>query len=139
MATPAQYLDMDLSFRAGAVKQAEQKATTGTAPVYMYLFTWQSPVNDGMYKAMHCMELPFVFNNISRCEEMTGGGPAAYALADKMSGAWIAFARTGNPNAKGLPQWPAYTPQNGATMLFDNKCVVRNHPDQELLAITAPK
>ena len=66
------------------------------------------------------MEIPFVFNNISRCEEMTGGGKVAYALADKMSSAWINFAKTGNPNAKGLPEWPAYTPQNGATMIFDN-------------------
>jgi para-nitrobenzyl esterase len=31
------------------------------------------PVMDGKYKAVHCMELAFVFNNINRCEEMTGG------------------------------------------------------------------
>jgi len=133
---PANYTDIDTRFRPGAIKQANQKATTGTAPVYMYLFAWQSPVNDGIYKAMHCMELPFVFNNISRCEEMTGGGKEAYALADKMSSAWINFAKTGNPNAKGLPNWPAYTPQNGATMIFDTQSAVRNHPDEELLKIT---
>jgi para-nitrobenzyl esterase len=92
-----------------------------------------------MYKAMHCMELPFVFDNIDKCEEMTGGGKEAYALSDKMSSAWINFARTGNPNVKKLPSWPAYTQQNGATMIFDNKCEVKNNPDKELLSIANGK
>ena len=70
---------------------------------------------------------------------MTGGGKEAYALADKMSRAWIAFARTGNPNHKGLPNWPAYTPENGATMILDNTSQVKNHPDKELLQIATGK
>jgi para-nitrobenzyl esterase len=86
------------------------------------------------------MDIAFEFDNIKRCEEMTGGGKDAYALAAKMSSAWVNFARTGNPNAPGLPKWPAYTAQNGATMLFDVQCTMRNHPDAELLSIVnAPK
>jgi para-nitrobenzyl esterase len=88
-----------------------------------------------MYKAMHCMDLAFEFDNIQRCQEMTGGGKDAITLAHKMSSAWINFAKTGNPNAAGLPKWPAYTPEGGATMIFDNHCEVRNHPDEELLKI----
>ena len=38
------------------------------------------------------MELPFVFDNIDRCREMTGGGKNAKVLADKMSKSWINFA-----------------------------------------------
>ena len=134
---PSDYIDVDLLFRPLVVKQADQKAIPGAAPVYMYLFKWQSPVLDTIFKAFHCMDLPFVFNNIKRCEEMTGGGKEAYALADKMSEAWISFARTGNPNHNGLPAWPAYTPGNGAAMIFDNKCQVKNHHDKDLLAIGA--
>ena len=134
---PSDYIDIDVFFRPGTISHANLKAVPGAAPVYMYLFSWQSPVMDGMYKAMHCMELPFVFDNIDKCEEMTGGGKEAYALADKMSSAWINFARTGNPNAKMLPTWPAYTQQNGATMIFDNKCEVKNNPDKDLLSIAA--
>ncbi|WP_080053889.1 carboxylesterase/lipase family protein [Spirosoma aerolatum] len=137
--SPADYINIDINFRAGVIRQANQKAVAGAAPVYMYLFTWNSPVNDGLYKSMHCMEIPFAFNNIARCEEMTGGGKDAYALADKMSNAWIAFARTGNPNNKSLPNWPQYNAQNGATMLFDNTCQVKNHPDKELLEIASGK
>lgn len=134
---PNDLASIDDRFRMGTVAQANLKAATKTAPVYMYLFTWQSPVLDGVYKAVHCMELPFVFNNIAKCEEMTGGGKDAYSLADKMSQAWINFARTGNPNHKNLPSWEKYTPEKGATMIFDNKCVIKNHPDKEILEIVA--
>lgn len=135
---PSEYIDIEFGFRSLAIKQADQKsALQGAAPVYMYLFTWQSPVNDGMYKAMHCMDIAFQFDNIKRCEEMTGGGKDAYALAAKISSAWINFAATGNPNTPGLPQWPAYTTANGAVMILDVKPVVRNHPDAELLKIAA--
>ncbi len=136
---PSGYNDIEFGFRSLAIKQADQKSGVhGAAPVYMYLFTWQSPVNDGMYKAMHCMDIAFEFDNIKRCEEMTGGGKDAYSLASKMSGAWINFARSGNPNTPSLPKWPAYTVENGAVMMFDVQSVVRNHPDAELLKIANP-
>ena len=134
---PTDLMDIDGFFRPGMVAQANAKSGNATAPVYMYLFTWQSPVMNGDYKAIHCMEIPFAMNNIARCEEMTGGGKDAYALADKMSQAWINFATSGDPNHKGLPQWPRYTEAVGATMIFDNVSVVRNHPDKEILAVTA--
>lgn len=126
-------IDIDGLFRPGMVTQANAKSGKSAAPVFMYLFTWQSPIFNGEYKAVHCMDIPFVFNNIARCEEMTGGGKDAYLLADKMSQAWINFARTGNPAHKGLPAWPAYTENDGATMMFNNQCEVRKHPDKEAL------
>ena len=138
-AKPSDYMDIDINFRAGAIRQASEKAIAGAAPVYMYVFSWSSPVNDGMYKSMHCMEIPFAFDNISRCEEMTGGGKDAHALADKMSRAWIAFARTGNPNHKGLPTWPQFNAANGSTMLFDDACQVKTHHDKELIEIATRK
>jgi len=137
---PSDLIDVDLMFRPGAVLQANTKAAVkGGAPVYMYYFAYQSPVMDGKYKAIHCSELPFVFNNIARCEEMSGGTKEAYVLADKTSQAWINFARTGNPNHAGLPKWEPYTVEKGTTMFFDNKSEIRYHHDKELLELTAPK
>ena len=131
---PSDLLDIDFSFRSGAVIQANQKsALSGGAATYMYLFSWQSPVLDGKFKAVHCMELPFMFNNIARCEEMTGGGKEAYLLADKMSQSWINFAKTGNPNHAGLPKWEIYDAKKGATMFFDNTCEVKYNHDAALL------
>jgi para-nitrobenzyl esterase len=48
-----------------------------------------------------------------------------------MSGAWAAFARTGNPNHKGLPNWPVFKTDQRATMVFDNQCKVVNDPHGE--------
>jgi para-nitrobenzyl esterase len=131
---PSDYTDIDFVMRPGVIHQANMKSeVAGAAPVYVYLFAWQSPVNDGMYKAMHCMDIAFEFDNIQRCQEMTGGGKEAYVLAAKMSQAWINFAKTGNPNAKGLPNWPAYTAANAYTMMFDVKCEARQHPTKALM------
>ncbi len=132
---PSDLMDVDVMFRPGAVSQAKEKAALNAAPVFMYLFTWQSPIMDGKYKAVHCMEIPFAFSNIGRCEEMTGGTKEAYALADKVSNAWISFARSGNPGHKGLPSWPAFNASNTATMHFDNTCVVQPQLDKELFAL----
>ncbi len=117
--------------RHNAVTQAELKAAQGGAPAYLYLFAWQTPVLDGRPRAFHCSELAFAFDNIDRCVNMTGGGTAARTLAAKMSEAWIAFARNGDPNHAGLPKWPAYTAEKGQTMVFDNTCEVKNDPDRE--------
>jgi len=125
------------SVRPTALKQAAVKSAQGGAPVYVYLFEWQSPVNDGSLGAAHGMELPFMFNNIAMARTLTGGGEEAYALADKISSAWISFVKTGNPNHEGLPEWPAYTADNGATMIFDNQVEVRNHHDKALVDLVS--
>jgi para-nitrobenzyl esterase len=133
---PSDLLDVDVTFRPGAVLQANEKSALHAAPVYMYLFTWQSPVMDGKYKAVHCMDIPFAFNNIQRCAEMTGGNKDAYVLADKVSSAFINFARSGNPNYKGLPNWPAYDAAATATMHFNNKCEVKPQLDKDLFDLS---
>lgn len=134
---PVDLIDFDTTFRPNAVRQADIKAAQGGAPVYMYLFTWESPVLDGALRSTHCMEIPFVFANAKIHASMTGGGAQAETLAGRMSDAWIAFARTGNPNTPSLPHWPAYTPDQRATMFFDNDCAVRNGHDRELLDVVA--
>ena len=66
---------------------------------------------------------------------MTGGQKDAYVLADKMSQAWINFARLGNPNHKGLPTWPAYEASKTPTMHFNNTCEVKPQLDQDLFKL----
>jgi para-nitrobenzyl esterase len=134
---PTDLIDVDLMFRRGTVTHANLKSSNSEAPVFMYMFSWQSPVFDGDYKATHCMELPFVFNNIALWPEMTGGGEDTYRLADQVSQAWINFARYGDPNHPGLPKWEAYSEENGTTMFFDTECIIRHHHDKELLKVTA--
>jgi para-nitrobenzyl esterase len=95
--------------RIDSIAEAERKMVLAKAPVYLYYFAWRSPVRTGKLKAMHCMEIPFVFDHVD------GSGEERYALASKMSNAWTAFARTGNPNHKALPHWAPYTADQRAT------------------------
>lgn len=134
---PRDLIDFDATFRPNAVRQGDIKAGQGGAPVYMYLFNWESPVLGGILRSTHCMEIPFVFDNAGVHASMTGGGAEARALADRMSDAWLDFARTGNPNTPSLPEWPAYTAAGRATMFFDNECQVRYGHDRELLDVVA--
>jgi len=118
------------NFRAGAVTEAERKAAQ-QAPVYMYYFTWKSPVREGKLRAFHTLEIPFHQENVNEATSMTGEGNDRYALQDKMSLAWTNFARSGNPNHKGLPTWPAFDLAKRATMILSNDCKVVNDPNGE--------
>lgn len=55
---PKDLVDVDFVFRPGAVEQAKLKAAQQGAPVYMYMFAWESPVLDGMFRSTHCMDIP---------------------------------------------------------------------------------
>ena len=126
---------VDDHYRPGTADAAIAKAEQGGAPVYTYVFTRFSPVMDGIAMAWHCAEIPYVFNNAELLASSTGGGQEAAAMAYQMSNAWVNFARYGNPNHDGLPEWPAYTLDAGATMIFDNVSEVRYHHDRDLLTL----
>ncbi len=118
----------DATFRQGVLIEADRKAQQQGAPVYQYYFTWRSPVRDGKLRTFHTLEIPFVFDIVDECQSMTGSGQDRYALAAKMSGAWTAFARSGNPNHAGLAHWPAFDETKRAVMIFNDKCEAVDDP-----------
>lgn len=131
----------DNGFWRSAITQAERKAAQHAASVYMYRFDWETPVLDGKVKASHAIELPFVFDSVDKAALLVGTGTDLQPLADKMSAAWAAFARTGNPNHAGLPHWPAYETSTRATMIFNNECRLVNDPgkDERLAMASLPQ
>ncbi len=116
--------------RLGSVQLAERKAAGGSAPVYMYLFTWESDYLGGLFKSAHALEIPFVFNHPD-VAPITGAKPDRAALAGVMADTWATFARTGNPNHDGIPTWPVYDTDTRTTMIFDTPCSVENDPRRE--------
>jgi para-nitrobenzyl esterase len=124
-------MQSDNTRRANAQALAELKVTQGKAADYLYYFTWRSPVHKGQMKSYHTLEIPFTFYNIDIAGSMTGAGNERYALAHKMSAAWAAFARNGNPNHPDLPNWPAFNMNQRPTMIFNNECKVVNDPNKE--------
>lgn len=118
--------------RRRSILLAERKAAGGTAPVYMYLFTYESDFLGGLLKASHAMEIPFLFDNTDDVG-MTGERPDKHEMAVAMSETWAAFARSGDPNHPGVPKWEPYTVDNRATMLFDVPCRAEVDPFREEL------
>ena len=103
--TPAQE---DPIFKPLADAQAESRAQYGCAPVYKYLFTWKTPVLDGVMGSPHCMEIPFVFDNVLLHRTYTGGGEDAVELGHRVSCLWTSFAKHGVPSAAGMPTWKSW-------------------------------
>ncbi len=120
----------DHRYNAPVMKIAERRAALGDGPVYLYYFRWESPYADGRYRSPHTAEIPFAFDNLG-VSPLTAESSTAPALADKLSSAWIAFARTGNPNVPQLPSWPAFDAATRPTMVFDNRNAVVNDPIRE--------
>jgi para-nitrobenzyl esterase len=131
---PVEILSFLNPYNPMAFKQSEIKSSQKKAPVYLYMFQWKTPVLDGRPRAFHCSEIPFVFYNTDRAENMTGGGADALALSKQVSKAWINFARTGNPNGKGITNWPPFTAK-GETMMIDDQWSVALDPDGEFRKI----
>jgi para-nitrobenzyl esterase len=121
----------DATFRAGVVTEADRKALQGQGAVYQYYFTWKSPVRDGKLRAFHTIEIPFVFDNVDAAKSMTGSGKDRYALAEKVSSAWVAFARTGNPNTKLAPSWETFDTTKRAVMIINDDWKLVNDPHGE--------
>lgn len=134
----SEVLYVETMLRFPALKTARLKADQHGAPVYNYLFAWDTPIHGGFAMSYHCSEIPFVFNNINLSPAASAGGVEAKKLEERISKAWINFARTGNPNHEGLPLWPAFTQENGHTMILGNKCEVRENFDYKLLSLLRP-
>ncbi|HEY4473085.1 MAG TPA: carboxylesterase/lipase family protein [Stellaceae bacterium] len=109
---------------------AERKSAKRAAPVYMYSLAWETPAFGGRLKSPHALDLSFVFDTTD-VAEATAGAPGARELAAIMSASWIAFARSGKPQIDALPNWPAYSADQRAVMVFDRECRTVTDPDRD--------
>ncbi len=111
----------------GAVEEAQVRAAQG-APTWVYQLDWGSPIDNGRRRAFHTLDIPLVFDNTAVEDSPSGDAEDARRMAERMSGALLAFARTGNPNFDGIPTWDQYTLPKRETMLFDDPSQMANDP-----------
>ena len=131
------YLYTDITSKAaliGSATLAERKSDQ-PAGVYMYVWEWRAPAEGGLMRAPHTMEIPFAFDNVDKGPLLLGTAPATFALGKAASAAWANFARSGDPNAPGLPHWPRYDRARRATMIFNTKSRIENDPYAEFRAL----
>ncbi|MEO7801870.1 MAG: carboxylesterase family protein, partial [Ginsengibacter sp.] len=102
-------------------------------PVYVYRFKRKVPAN-GEYKkygAFHTGEVPYAYNNLKFVDRPWEA--VDHTLANVMSSYWVNFTKSGNPNGKGLPKWPAYKTNSKQLMLLDVKQQARPIADADAL------
>jgi para-nitrobenzyl esterase len=110
-----------------AIIQDEERARAG-APAWAYQLDWRAPKDGGAWGAPHTLDMQLVFGNFDAPGVITGSGPDAVAMHERLADAFIAFARTGNPNTSSLPNWPPYDLTQRQTMVFDNVSRLENDP-----------
>lgn len=130
---PIDIVNLQGASRDRVVATADAKKKQA-APVYMALFDYQPHMFNERMRAFHCADICYWFKNTDKMITHTGGGKEPRVLSDKMSAALLNFMKTGNPNNSLLPEWPEYTPEQGALMLLNNECKVLNDPDREARA-----
>ncbi|MDC6354916.1 MULTISPECIES: carboxylesterase/lipase family protein [Robiginitalea] len=129
-AKPIEIMCLVSSNRKSVVETANAKSAQ-PAPVYVAWFGWEPPLFNNRMRAFHCLDICFWFYNTDLMLTHTGGGSRPRALAEKMSDGLLQFMRTGNPNGGDLPEWAAYTPERGETMILDDHCELLDDPDRQ--------
>src|SRR5580658_8872972 len=117
----------DFWMRQAANRVAELKAQQRAAPAYSYVLEWE--INSQL-RTPHGTDVALVFDNVA-VSAAVHDIASAQSVADQMSDAWIAFARTGNPDTARIPHWPAYSLSSRASLLFNVHSHVANDYDAQ--------
>lgn len=118
----------DFQFRKNTMNFAAMRASHGAAPVYYYVFDWRTPVYGGVLRTPHTLEVPFVFGATEAAVASVGDGPEVAALTKTVQSIWTNFARSGNPQATAIPEWPKYQSQTKPAMMINLKSTVVQDP-----------
>jgi para-nitrobenzyl esterase len=107
--------------------------------VYVYRFTRKVPATGEYvkYGAFHTGEVPYAYDNLKFVNRPWQSED--YKLADVMSSFWVNFITSGNPNGKGLPDWPAYTITDKKIMDLGITQKAKQIPDAAALDFIAGK
>jgi len=110
---------------------ARRMAATDT-PSYLYRYSYVPAASrTTMTGAQHAAEVSLVFRNQTAAPYFTENA-ADTPMVESLSGYWVRFAKTGNPNGAGAPVWPSYDPAHDALLNFTNDGpIVQTHVDAE--------
>jgi para-nitrobenzyl esterase len=127
-------LSRDMIFGIQNYTWANMQSESGST-VYVYRFARKVPGTGkyAHYGAFHTGEVPYAYDNLKFVDRPWQ--PIDYELAKTMSSYWANFVRSGNPNGKGLPDWPAYDSKGKMIMMFNERPQSKKLPDVAALEI----
>jgi para-nitrobenzyl esterase len=102
---------------------ARVQSQKGQGRAFLYYYDLRTPQWPG--GVPHGAEVDYVFRNlgkgVSPASLTSTPRPEDLAMSDLLSRYWVNFAKSGDPNGRGLPRWPAFTPSAEQAMIFDAK------------------
>ena len=115
-------LERDLRFGWDMWAWARLQARSGQHRVYYYSFGQRPAFPVGSvyegWGASHFAELWYVFDHLNQAP--WHWSKADRKLAEEISSYWVNFAKSGNPNGRGLPVWPAFTPADSKVLYLSD-------------------
>lgn len=133
----ARNLMRDVAFEWHTWTWARLQSRTGKSKAFYYYFD-QHPKHDpnspeADHGTPHGPEVSYVFQvlNDLRKPGDSGLAPADFAISDTISTYWVNFAKRGDPNGSGLPEWPRFTEQKREVMYFNDKAFPGPVPSAE--------
>jgi len=117
----------DAGFRRFAHAQAEAKAARQHVAVYTYLWEWTCPAFDGKFGAVHAMDVAASMHN-ERDAILGSGSTDARRMCGALASAFLAFAKTGDPNNSQIPQWPRFDASQRSTLVYDRNTRMERDP-----------
>ena len=127
----------DIRFRIPQLLFMEKRYEMAKAPVWCYMFTYESLFMGGVLPG-HGGELPFMFGNADHNVAMFREGVSGRLMAE-MERSWLSFAYTGNPNGSHIAKWEAWDPERRACMNLGCTTVLKHGHDERLLQLLKDK
>ncbi len=126
------YVDM---FRRSSIRATESATDAGPGG-WLYRFDLPATVGGGFLQATHASEMAFTFNSFANPDSHAfafhdRNDPTVRKLAEQWSNSLIAFARSGDPNGTGLPEWPRYSASDRRCMVLNKISRIEDDPDEK--------
>jgi para-nitrobenzyl esterase len=112
---------------------ADARVRAGKQPVYLYLYEHTEPGSEA-WGAFHTSEVPYALRNLDAAKTRTFTRRDR-SIADQVSGYWLNFMRTGDPNGPGRPRWPRFDVANPRIMRLGDVVGSERFQSTELPAV----
>ncbi len=133
----ARDLARDAAFGWHTWSWARLQSETGKSAVYYYYFDQHPiyPKDSPLYGtgSPHGQDVAFVFGHLNPSSKQAT--ETDEAVSDAIITYWTNFAKFGNPNGPGVPEWQKFTRKNHAVMHFRQKPVMGEVPDENSLQV----
>ena len=133
----ARDLSRDAAFGWHTWSWAKLQSKTGKSKVYYYYFDQHPDYPQGSpqygFGSPHGQEVAYVFEHLDK--QNPNITKSDFDISEAMAVYWTNFAKAGNPNGAGMPEWPAFSEKTPSVMYFNKTPYVGTVPGENALKV----